>query len=130
LPACQFLAEGVSKRSGFKVIVRGSTGGRLPPDVETALYRVVQETLTNVTKHSRARQVTVEFVRTANGLTGCIQDDGIGFDLPTVLSRTHAKGLGLMGMRERLVAVSGTLSIDASPGRGTAIRFEVPLVEG
>jgi PAS domain S-box-containing protein len=127
LPACQFLAEGVSKRAGFKVTVHGSTGGRLPPDVETALYRVVQETLTNVTRHARARQVTVEFVRTLNGLSGCIQDDGVGFDLPTVLSRTHTKGLGLMGMRERLVAVSGTLSIDANPGLGTAIRFEVPL---
>jgi len=127
VPACEFLAEGVLKRSGVAVRVRGSTGGRLPPDVETALYRTVQEALSNATRHSRCRAIAVEFTRGGRLLTGIIHDDGAGFDALAVLAGTATKGLGLVGMRERLAALGGTLSIDSDPGRGTRIRFDVPL---
>ncbi len=127
VPACEFLAEGVFKRSGVAVRVRGSTGGRLPPEVETALYRTVQEALSNATRHSRCQAITVEFTRGGRMLSGVIHDDGSGFDTLAVLEGTATKGLGLMGMRERLAALGGTFSIDSDPGRGTRIRFDVPL---
>ena len=127
VPACEFLAEGVSARAQLPITVRGSTGGRLPPDVETALYRVTQEALTNASKHAKATHVTVEFQRTGTAIVGSIRDDGVGFDLPAILARLGKQGLGLMGMRERLVAVSGKLLIQSNPGQGTSIAFEVPL---
>jgi two-component system sensor histidine kinase UhpB len=127
LPACQFLAEGVARRARVRVVVRGSTGGRLPPDVETALYRVVQEALANVGKHARARTAIVEFERTARGVRGHISDDGIGFDVDGVLSRVGPQGLGLMGMRERVVAVGGQFAVRSQPGKGTAVDFDVSL---
>ena len=127
VPACEFLAEGVRKRSGVAVSVRGSTGGRLPPDVETALYRTVQEALSNATRHSRCEKIAVEFAREGRRLAGNIHDDGAGFDALAVLAGTAAKGLGLVGMRERLAAIGGTLSIASDPRRGTRIEFGVPL---
>ena len=120
VPACQFLAEGVSRRSRVRVVVRGSTGGRVAPDVETALYRIAQEALGNVGKHARAHVATVTFERTAAGLRGSIRDDGIGFDVEGVLSRVGPQGLGLMGMRERVVA-HGTQAAPASARLGAGL---------
>jgi PAS domain S-box-containing protein len=127
VPACQFLAEGVSRRSRVRVLVKGSTGGRLAADVETALYRVAQEALGNVGKHARARTATVEFERARTSLRGSIKDDGVGFDVNGVLSRIGPQGLGLMGMRERVVAIGGRLTVRSNPGKGTSVEFEVPL---
>lgn len=127
VPACQFLAEGVSRRARVRVVVKGTTGGRVSPDVETALYRVAQEALGNVGKHARARQATVEFERSGRQLRGSICDDGVGFDVEGVLSRVGPQGLGLMGMRERVVALGGRLTVHSIPGKGTTVEFEVPL---
>jgi signal transduction histidine kinase len=127
VPACQFLAEGVSRRARVRVIVKGSTGGRVSPDVETALYRVAQEALGNVGKHARARTATVEFERSGRRLLGSISDDGVGFHVDGVLSRVGPQGLGLMGMRERVVALGGRLTVHSTPGKGTTVEFEVPL---
>ena len=107
--------------------MKGSTGGRVSPDIETALYRVAQEALANVGKHGRARTATVEFERTAGRLRGSIRDDGVGFDVDGVLSRVGPQGLGLMGMRERVVAVGGRFAIRSTQGKGTSIEFDVPL---
>ncbi len=107
--------------------MKGSTGGRLSSDVETALYRVAQEALANVGKHGRARTATVEFERSGNRLRGSIKDDGIGFDVDGVLSRVGPQGLGLMGMRERIVAVGGRFAVRSTAGKGTTVEFEVPL---
>ena len=127
VPACQFLAEGVSRRSRVRVVVKGTTGGRVAPDVETALYRIAQEALGNVGKHARARTATVEFERKGQSLRGSIRDDGVGFDVEGVLSRVGPQGLGLMGMRERVVALGGSLTVRSSPGKGTSVEFDVPL---
>lgn len=127
LRACEFLAEGVSKRAGIRVEVRGSTGGRLPTDVETALYRLMQEALTNATKHGKATHISVTLERQPRSLTGSVRDDGVGFDVPAVLSRADTHGLGLIGMRERLVALGGRFSISSKPNHGTQIQFDVPL---
>jgi PAS domain S-box-containing protein len=127
VPACEFLAEGVSRRAQLRVTVRGATGGRLPADVETALYRVAQEALSNATRHGHPKNISVEFERVDGVVKGAIRDDGTGFDVPAVLAHSNRQGLGLMGMRERVVAVGGKLTISSSPDSGTSVAFEVPV---
>jgi two-component system, NarL family, sensor histidine kinase UhpB len=127
IPALEFLASGVSKRAGIAVTVEGSTGGRLRPGVETALYRIAQEALTNVTKHARATCASIGLVQQA-GLVRCsVRDDGIGFDLPSLLARRGAQGLGLIGIRERVGALGGSLEISSAPGQGTELVITIPL---
>jgi signal transduction histidine kinase len=139
LPAIEFLAQGVAKRTGLPITVEGSTKGRLPPPVETALYRCVQEALTNVGKHARASRVNVELQREAKLIRSSIRDDGVGFNVPAVIAgagqrdlfgagpRRGQRGLGLVGIRERLNALGGTLRITSAPGRGTELLITVPL---
>jgi PAS domain S-box-containing protein len=126
-PALEFLADGVSKRTGLQITVEGSPGKRLPAPTETALYRIVQEALTNVTKHAQATRVYIKFMRNRRFLRGVIRDDGVGFDVPAILTRRGARGLGLTGIRERLHAVGGTLDIIATPRGGTQLILTVPV---
>jgi signal transduction histidine kinase len=126
LPAIQFLADAVSRRAHLPVEVLSTATGRLNTAVETALYRVVQEALTNVVRHSRAGRVRIQADREGSTLVCQVEDDGIGFE--AAASNGHA-GLGLKGMRERLNAVGGQLQVISLPGDGTRIRLQVP-VEG
>jgi len=121
LPALQFLAEGIAKRTGLLIEVGGSTRGRLPPVVETALYRIVQEALTN------AARVRVQLQREPQAIRCSIADDGVGFDAPTVLAHRGGPGLGLVSMQERLEAVRGSFQIISAPGRGTRVHVAIPL---
>jgi signal transduction histidine kinase len=127
VPAIEFLAEGVSKRTKQAISVHASLKERLPTSVEITLYRIVQEALTNAGKHSRARNVHIRIDRSGAHVRCSIRDDGAGFDIPAVLSRRGDTGLGLLGMQERLNAMGGTLHIDSSPGQGTSILINVPL---
>lgn len=102
---------------------------RLPGNVELVLYRVVQEALTNVAKHSGAESVEVKLRRRSNTVTVTVTDDGRGFDMREV-RRTEGSGLGLFGMRERLALVGGTVAIESEPGRGTTITARVPVAPG
>lgn len=122
--AIRFLAEGVAKRTGLAVRIKTSYTGRLPSAVETALYRVVQEALTNAAKHARATNVAIEIRRVKKAISCAIEDDGVGFDTYAV-GRDPTRGLGLVGMQERLNAIGGTISIDSSPGRGTKLEIRV-----
>ncbi|TMA20196.1 MAG: hypothetical protein E6J84_02835 [Deltaproteobacteria bacterium] len=127
IPALQVLAEGISRRSGVIVEVDTCLKGRPSPNVETALYRIVQEALTNVVRHARASNVRIQLARDAKGALHCgIRDDGAGFDVVTLLSRKERGGLGLIGIRERLNAVGGTLQIRSETGWGTELRIEIP----
>jgi signal transduction histidine kinase len=126
-PAIEFLADGIAKRTGRDVVVTGSTGGRLPGLVETAMYRIVQEALTNVTKHAHATQAVVRLERRPGALVCSIADNGRGFDASARSAQTHSQGLGLIGMRERAASLGGTLSINSSPGKGTTLKILVPL---
>lgn len=128
LPAIQVLADGVSKRAGLSVRVTATFAGRLPAAVEVALYRVVQEALTNITKHAKAGRVSIQVRLSGRVLSCSIRDDGAGFDLGAVQSDRRRSGLGLIGMRERLSALGGTLSIDSAPGRGTKLRIRLPVL--
>ena len=127
VPALEFLAGGVSRGSSLSVHVESSLEGRQAPNLETALYRIVQEALANVTKHSGARNVRIRLTRDGKSLRCLIRDDGVGFDVSAVRSRTERRGLGLAGMRERLNAVGGTLQINSEPGRGTELLVRVPM---
>ncbi len=99
--------------------------GRLPPQVELVLYRVVQEALTNVAKHAAAQRVQVALRLTQHDVVAAVADDGHGFDAEDMM-RSRERGLGLFGMQERLALVQGQLVIDSSPGRGTRIEARVP----
>ncbi|MBI3989573.1 MAG: GAF domain-containing protein [candidate division NC10 bacterium] len=126
-PALQFLAQGISTRTELAITVKGSTGGRLSSAIETAFYRIVQEALTNVTKHAKATRVRIQLEREDTRVHCSIQDDGIGFDVPAVLARRGDRGLGLIGIHERINALGGTLHLTSAPGRGTELRVTIPL---
>lgn len=126
VPALEFLAEGVSSRSKVKIIVDSSIQGRLPASVETTLYRVVQEALNNVTKHSQATCATIHLQQEADMLSCSIHDNGVGFD-PTAVLNGQRLGLGLIVMRERMEAITGTLGITSHPGQGTILSLTIPL---
>lgn len=125
VPAVEFLASRVARGSGLRARVEGALEPRPEPQVETALYRVVQEALANVAKHARARNVTVRLARDGRGLHCTVQDDGSGFDARSAAS--GRRGLGVAGMRERLNAFGGTLEVDSAPGAGTELRVWIPM---
>lgn len=127
VPALEFLADGISRRVELSIRMRSSLEGRYAPQIETALYRIVQEALTNITKHAHAKNVEIHLAKVAKNLHCLVHDDGVGFDLPAVLSRKDQTGLGLVGIRERLVAVGGTLQIDSAFGRGTGLLVKIPV---
>jgi signal transduction histidine kinase len=125
LAAIEFLAHAMSLRAHIPIEVRSSVTQRLTPAVETALYRVVQEALSNATRHAQASRIRVEVDQEHNCLCGLISDDGVGFEAH---SGGHGRGgLGLQGMQERLGALGGTLRVASAPGRGAEIRFRLPL---
>lgn len=103
---------------------------RLAGDLETNLYRIIQESLTNVIKHARARNVEVELTRRDNEITLEINDDGRGFDAGNFMEFPRQnKGFGLFGIKERADLVGGKFRIDSAPGRGTKVSIKIPLGE-
>jgi signal transduction histidine kinase len=124
VPALERLAETFTEQANVEVQVQAALGdARLPAEVETALYRIVQEALTNVIKHASARVVSVALTRQDGRVAVVIEDDGRGFDPDA----QPGEGLGLVGMRERIALLDGRLSIESGAGRGTTIAVEVPL---
>ena len=121
--AVERLAATFREQSGIEVDLETGLGdGRLPAEVETALYRIVQEALTNVVKHAGARRVSILLTRQATRVVAIVEDDGHGFD-----EGPREDGLGLVGMRERVGLVGGLLRIESAPGSGTTIAAEVPV---
>ncbi len=98
---------------------------RLPSEVETTLYRIIQEALTNVARHAQARHVGVLLEVGAERIVAIVEDDGVGFD-PEISQRNGR--LGLFGMRERAEIIGGVFTIESAPGRGTTVFVEVPHV--
>jgi signal transduction histidine kinase len=124
LDALQSLAERVAKRSGLDVSVVDRLGERLPPTIETALYRIVQEAMNNAVKHARAGKVEIELRRKGECIACSVRDDGIGFD---PMCPSAQRGLGLGGIRARVRSVGGWLHVSSEPGRGTTVLTELPL---
>jgi PAS domain S-box-containing protein len=106
------------------MFVGPSAHERLPAEIETTMYRLVQEALNNVIKHARADHVDIAFERNADCVSLIIEDNGVGFDPST--TRPGAGGFGLMGMRERAALVGADLEIESAAGRGTTIFVRVP----
>jgi signal transduction histidine kinase len=121
--ALQQLLVNWSARSGVEVDFEAARLGdsRLPSDVETVLYRVVQEALTNVARHANAQHVSVIVERLDDQVIAVVEDDGIGFEVEAV----HSGRLGLVGMAERVSLAAGTLDIESSAG-GTTIIARIP----
>jgi len=124
VPAIERLRDIVEEQGGISVDVQSElSDNRLPAEVETALYRIVQEAFTNVLKHAGAARVTVRLGRRDDVVTLVVHDNGDGFD-PT---EVRAGSLGLLGMRERVNLLGGRLAIDSTEGAGTLLKVEVPL---
>jgi signal transduction histidine kinase len=122
VPALERLTQGFAEETGIAVdLEAGSIRERLPLEVETAIYRIVQEALTNVVKHARAQRVSVLVTRVDGRIRAVIEDDGTGFD-----PSEPADGIGLVGMRERIELLDGTLAVESSAAGGTTLAAEVP----
>ena len=101
---------------------------RLPPEMAIALFRVVQEAISNVARHSKAETVLIQCALTDGEVVLEIEDDGCGFEPAAVsVSDDTARGLGLLGMRERVELIGGRLTIDSAPGRGAHVTVRVPM---
>ena len=127
-PALETLADRVSRQTDLTVELEidlayenGEEEFRHVAEIESTVYRVVQETLTNVVKHASASSVEVRVSDRSGDIEIVVRDDGEGFDLDA-----RADGFGLLGMRERLILVRGTLSVESSPGDGTTVRARIP----
>jgi PAS domain S-box-containing protein len=119
-----------SKHFGIQVEVfsTGMEKNRLSMEVETMLYRIAQEALNNVSKHSQAKNVSLLLERRPDEIWLTIEDDGSGFELEKqAVSGGDGDGLGLIGIRERTALVGGTVDIESSPGKGTNILVRIPL---
>ncbi len=127
--ALRSYAKEFSENTGIRVDVQllGLTE-RLSAELETVLYRVVQEALTNVARHSGASGCRVTLRRKEDAVQGVVEDNGKGFNPERVLlSDDHGRGLGLHGMKERIELVGGQLEFESRPGEGTSIFIEVPV---
>jgi signal transduction histidine kinase len=127
VPALEFLGESVSKRWGLAVTVQASIDRHLPHIVETTLYRVTQEALTNVAKHAKATHAHVSVLRVAHKIVCSIRDDGIGLETTALGADMPPRGLGLVEIRERAAALGGRLQLGRAGARGTVLTFEIPL---
>ncbi len=130
VPAIRFLAEGISARAGLPIHIDATFSERLLGPVETALYRTVQEGLTNAVKHAKAGNIWIRAWKERDALCCSIRDDGAGFDAHQIQTEPTRKGLGLIAMQERMSAIGGTLRVESCPGRGTELSVRVPLEVG
>ena len=123
IPALEWQAREVSRQTGLRVDVAATgVSDELPEEFKTCIYRVVQEALHNVTRHAAAGSVRIVAQQEPRRLVLSIQDDGQGFDVK------RSRGLGLLGMEERVAHLGGTLQFVSEPGRGTLISVILPLV--
>jgi signal transduction histidine kinase len=126
IPAVEFLAQRVSQRTGLRITVESQSSQALPPRLGIALYRVIQEALTNIQRHARAKSVRIHFRIWGKKVKCSVVDDGIGFD-PVLVARSGCRGLGLLGVQERLQAVGGELRIESGHRKGAKLEISVPL---
>jgi signal transduction histidine kinase len=126
VPALRYLFEGLAQRSQLQISIDAVPEQRLPRRVEATLYHVAKEALHNVVKHARATAVWIRIQRTADSICCCIRDNGTGFDPASIAARQGEQGFGLIGMRERLSVVGGSMQIN-SGGSGTELVITIPV---
>jgi signal transduction histidine kinase len=123
VPALERLTQTLAEQTGLDLELLARIDDRLPEETETALYRIVQEALTNIVKHASAEHVSIVLGKGERMVTVLIEDDGRGFDPAT----TREDGFGLAGMRERVALLGGTLKLESRKNAGTTIKVEVPV---
>ena len=130
-PALQEFIRQWSSTQGVQVDFHSSitAAPRLPPDAESHLYRIVQEALNNVSKHARAKHVSVLLERRGDEVTLIVEDDGRGFDAEALRRGAKGGGMGLVGMQERAASIGGALQCESSPGKGTTLFVRIPISE-
>ena len=122
IPALEWQARETSRRTGIDVrVIAGEVDEALPDAIRTCVYRVVQEALQNVSRHSGASHATVNVQQTDNALTLSIEDDGSGFD------PQRTRGMGLLGMEERVRQLGGRLEVQSAPGKNTVVKVSLPV---
>ena len=127
--ALQRLLDEFASRANIKVLfVHQTLPVVLSKDVATALYRVVQECLSNVTRHARASRVEVELTGDERFIELMVRDDGVGFDMEAVT--TSQRGLGLLNAQERLLVFHGICEVNSEPGKGTRVHARIPIALG
>jgi PAS domain S-box-containing protein len=127
--ALRWLAQQHQERSGVVTEVVGHVSD-VSGDLAIACFRVAQEALTNVVRHARARHVWIELNQHEGSFELVVRDDGVGFDVTRTIERAASGGnLGLLGMRERVEILAGSLEIDSQSGQGTRIRVSLPVSE-
>ncbi|MBI2866228.1 MAG: HAMP domain-containing protein [Chloroflexi bacterium] len=131
LPALRWYAESRLRPQGIEVrFVSTGPERRLPSETEIALFRVVQEAVTNILKHAEAENVVIRQESTGDAIRIEVEDDGRGFDISSIGSETgQVRGLGLLGIRERVEMLGGRFAVVSQPGKGTRIVWEVPVTE-
>ncbi len=124
VPALERLRDTVAEQSGMVIDVQSQLDAeRLPPELETALYRIAQEALTNVVNHAVAGRVSIVLSRRERAVELVVSDDGQGFET----ARARDEGLGLIGMRERVALLGGHLTVDSTQGAGTMLTAKLPI---
>jgi signal transduction histidine kinase len=122
VPALQWQAREISKRTGMAVTVDAdNVADDLPEEIKTCIYRVVQEALNNCARHALARSVRIQVVQESGRIHLSVADDGQGFD------SMDTRGLGLLGMEERVTHLHGRFQLQSAPGHGARLRIEIPL---
>lgn len=120
------MSEEFQQRTGIEILVTGDRyQGRLPGDIETALFRCIQEALTNIARHSQASRVEVEMERLGGRVRIGVRDDGKGFQVSQL--EVNNTGSGLVGIQERVELLGGKMCLDSRPGQGTRIEIDIPL---
>ena len=131
-PTLRWLVYQQAQRAGLRVTFSANVDGmEIDPDVQTTCFRVAQEAITNIIRHSGAKNVDVEVQCEAERLTLSVRDDGAGFDPALIQQRTPQDfSLGLVSMKERALLVGGGFEIHSASGQGTEIRAWFPLAPG
>jgi signal transduction histidine kinase len=125
--AIDWYLRGFSRRHDIRVeLLHDRMDERLLPEIEATAFRIVQEALTNIAKHAHATSCRIYLQRLTNTLLVTIEDDGTGFEVAEAGPASPRRGLGLLGIRERVVQLRGTLRLESSPTRGTRLTVELP----
>ena len=132
LPAAiAWYIKGFTKRHAVQVdFVHEHMEDRLAPAIESTVYRIIQEALTNVARHAQAQSCRIQVERQVNSLFVTIEDDGTGFDPATLSERGSGRGLGLISMRERATQLDGRFRLETANGKGTRLSIVLPIVAG
>ncbi|MFP5210174.1 MAG: ATP-binding protein [Acidobacteriota bacterium] len=129
VPAVEFLASNFMARTGLRITVHSTLQDRLPPRLAIALYRIVQEALTNIRRHANASTVRIRISKDGRSVRCVVADDGVGFNADEVL-HSGLPTLGLRGILERLQAIGGRLRIRSARGQGSKLEVTVPYSGG